>query len=52
MKIEYVPATPEYEEYRSWGWYAVDRETGESHGPFSSKLEAEYAAGRPEEEDD
>lgn len=50
MIIEFVSGTPEYDEYRSRGWYVVDRETDESIGPFGSRRDAEYAAGRVEDE--
>lgn len=47
MIIEWVSGLPEYDEYRSRGWYVVD-EDGESRGPFQSRGDAEFAAGRPD----
>lgn len=51
MKIEWVSGLYEYDEYRSRGWYIID-EDGESEGPFQSRRDAEYAAGRDEDGDD
>lgn len=50
MSIEYVSGAREYGEYRSRGWYVVSDETGESIGPFQSHLDAEFEAGRPDDE--
>ena len=51
LRIEFVDGLPEYDEHRSRGWYVVNSETGESDGPHHSRLDAEFAAGRPEDED-
>ena len=47
VHIEWVSGRLEYDEYRSRGWYVVD-EDGKSCGPFESRRDAEYAAGKPE----
>ena len=44
MSIEWVSGLPEYEEYRSRGWYVVNDKTGESAGPFQSRRGAEHEA--------
>lgn len=51
MKVEWVSGLPEYDEYRSRGWYVVD-DAGESEGPFQSRRDAEYAAGRDDDCED
>lgn len=51
MRIEWVSGLPEYDEYRSRGWYVVD-EDGEIEGPFQSRRDAECAAGRETSDSD
>lgn len=51
IAIEWVSGLPEYDEYRSRGWYVVD-EDGEVLGPFQSRRDAEYAAGREDTADE
>lgn len=48
-RVEFVTGAPEYGEYRDRGWYAFDPNTGESDGPYSSRRDAEAAAGRPDD---